>query len=164
MSTRVLVVDDEKDVREAWARGLRIAGYTVHAVGSPADALSLTESHAFDVVVLDFIIPGMDGVELLVRIRDRLPYIRSIVVSGKLDAGRPQAEITADLRITVEADVYLHKPCSNQQLIDAIEEFKSKEVASTWKEIADHTVRASKPKVKDAKTTSRRLKQAAKKR
>jgi CheY-like chemotaxis protein len=164
MSTRVLVVDDEKDVRDAWARALRIAGYTVHVAGSPADALGLAESHAFDVVVLDFIIPGMDGVELLVRLRDRLPYIRSVVVSGKLDAGRPQSEITADLRISVEADVYLHKPCSNQQLIDVIEEFTSKEDASTWKDIADQTVRASKPKVKDAKTTARRLKQAAKKR
>jgi CheY-like chemotaxis protein len=104
MSTRVLVVDDEKDVRDAWARALRIAGYTVQAVGSPADAIALAESHAFDVVVLDFIIPGMDGVELLVRLRDRLPYIRSVVVSGKLDAGRPEAEITTDLRISVEAD------------------------------------------------------------
>jgi len=94
MKISILIVDDEVDVRDAWDLALRLAGFDVTTAGSPNDALELAEQQAFDVVILDFIIPGMTGLELLVRIRERIPYIRSVIVSGKLNSSTSAADIT----------------------------------------------------------------------
>lgn len=163
MKTSVLVVDDEADVRDAWARALRIAGFAVKAAATPKEAVALAEEHSFDVVILDFIMPGMTGLELLIRVREKLPYIRSVIVSGKLDARTPASELSQDLKASVEADAYLHKPCTNDELIEIITGLASKQDDGTWQDIAQHAVAADRPKLKDARSSSKQLRQTKKK-
>ena len=62
MPHTVLIVDDEDSVRAAWERALRHAGYHVLTAGTGQQALKLCDEHAIDVVVLDFIMPSIDGV------------------------------------------------------------------------------------------------------
>jgi CheY-like chemotaxis protein len=94
----ILVVDDEIDVLEALARALRIAGHTLATAASAADALQLCADHTFDVVVLDYIMPSMSGIELLNKIRAYQPTIRSVIVSGKIDAQVSEETLAAELR------------------------------------------------------------------
>src|SRR5688572_25944526 len=109
----VLVVDDEALVRSSWEKALRHGGYHVLTAATAERALELCDEHNFDVVVLDFIMPSLDGVNLLVQIRKRLPFVRSLIVSGKLDTDVTQADLSSELKAEVEADRYLHKPLSN---------------------------------------------------
>ena len=80
---RVLVVDDEPLVRGTIARALLLAGHTVQTAEQGADAVSLVaRGERFDVVVLDLVMPGMDGVSTLRALRAHLPEIPAIVCSG----------------------------------------------------------------------------------
>lgn len=66
---KLLIVEDEEDLREALCYGLRKCGYAVDATGDGADAVDLCEVNEYDLVVLDLNLPGLDGMEALRRIR-----------------------------------------------------------------------------------------------
>lgn len=75
---RVLVVDDEETLRELYREVLADAGYSVATAASGAAALELVTVQPFDLVVTDYRMEGMDGIELvrrLKRVRAQLPVI-----------------------------------------------------------------------------------------
>lgn len=79
---KVLVVDDEPDVREVITHFVTQAGCDVTSVSSGETALSELERNHYDVVVSDIRMRGMDGVELLRRVREKWPSIEFIIISG----------------------------------------------------------------------------------
>lgn len=160
----ILVVDDEVEVLEALARALRIAGHTVSKASNASDAITFCRDHSFDVVVLDYIMPSMSGIELLNRIRTYQPTVRSVIVSGKIDAQVSEEALAAELRERIEADAYLHKPLDNTRLVNTINDLVSKDQTLTWKEIAERNVSAKKSKaeVKEAERSIRRFKRRKK--
>jgi len=79
---RVLVVDDEADLRDV-IRGLLAAeGYEVSTAASGVEALRLLGAHPFDVVTMDLRMPGMSGRDTLAELRRIAPDLVSVVVSG----------------------------------------------------------------------------------
>ncbi|MGA2039684.1 MAG: response regulator transcription factor [Bryobacteraceae bacterium] len=66
---RLLVVEDEKRIADFLCRGLEGAGYAVDAAANGASALDLTHATDYDLVILDLMLPDMDGIEVLERIR-----------------------------------------------------------------------------------------------
>lgn len=140
----ILVVDDEADVLEAISRTCRLAGHNVTTARGATEALRLCVDHSFDVVVLDYIMPSMTGIELLNRIRAHQPAIRSVIVSGKIDAQVPEEMIAAELRESVEADAYLHKPLSNDVLLETVSDLVKEAQSREWKEIAERNLNARK--------------------
>src|SRR5437016_352598 len=139
--TRILLVDDELAILNGWKRALHGSSYVVKTAQTAAAALDLCDQYTFDVVVLDYIMPSMKGLELLTRIRKIRPLIRSILVSGKLDTGFDDATLTNDLRESVEVDIYLHKPISNQKLRESIDSLLTNDSSSGWKAIASKTLK-----------------------
>ena|ERR1700677_1883419 len=71
ISGRLLVVDDDPDVRDSLGRALRLAGYTVSTVVNGADALASVTRSPVDLIVLDMLMPVMDGLDTCRRLRDR---------------------------------------------------------------------------------------------
>lgn len=69
ITMRILIVEDEDDLRSALARSLRDEGYAVDAADNGADGLFYAESNEYDAVVLDVMMPQMDGWEVLKRLR-----------------------------------------------------------------------------------------------
>jgi len=69
MSGRILVVEDDADTADYIAKGLREAGYTVEHVADGRDGLYLASSSAFDLVVMDRMLPGMDGLSVVKALR-----------------------------------------------------------------------------------------------
>ena len=67
---RLVVVDDEPNIRELLATSLRFAGFEVHAAGDGASALRLVKQVDPDLVVLDVMLPDMDGFTLTRRLRE----------------------------------------------------------------------------------------------
>jgi two-component system, OmpR family, response regulator len=162
MPPRILIVDDEPNVLKGWARALRLEGYRVSTASTPQEALDLADEHRFDVTVLDFLMPLMTGIELLTRLRKKIPTIRSVVISGRIDKKLTAEQLTSKLRDAVEADVYLHKPVSNNELADTVAQLLTSET-STWKDFAKQAASARTSKIKTAKETAKELKKDLKK-
>jgi CheY-like chemotaxis protein len=157
MAKRILVVDDESDVLAALARAIKIEGYSVEKAQSAKEALALCKDHTFDLVVVDFIMPGMSGLELINKIRGIHPTIRSIVVSGKVDPQLKEDEVETRLKIELEADAYFSKPMKNEQLLETIERLLSLGKDEKWTDIAERVLNSQKTAAQ-VKKTERSLK------
>jgi CheY-like chemotaxis protein len=81
----ILVVDDQPEIRSALRRCLNVSGNTVHEAQSGEEALRVIEEHHIDLVVSDYDMPGMTGLELLQRIRLSEPKLRRILLTGRAD-------------------------------------------------------------------------------
>jgi len=66
---RIVVLEDEDQVREVWVEALEDAGYAVEGFGVGADVLARLPELAPDLILLDMMMPGMDGFEFLARLR-----------------------------------------------------------------------------------------------
>ncbi len=78
----VLVVDDEQDFMETLVKRLERRGFKVVGVGGGKEALQLLGQTSFDVVILDVMMPGMDGIETLREIKLAWPKTQVILLSG----------------------------------------------------------------------------------
>jgi DNA-binding response OmpR family regulator len=107
--TRVLVVEDEKKLNRMISDYLSALGYAVESAYDGTDALSKIERAKFDIVVLDVMLPGIDGLSLARRVRARsdLPLIMLTARSGEADKL---------MGLEVGADDYLTKPFSVREL------------------------------------------------
>ncbi|RYZ65830.1 MAG: response regulator, partial [Proteobacteria bacterium] len=103
---RVLVVDDDRMSQMVLVRNLRQAGYEVDASSDGADALAQLRARPFDLVILDYLMPGMDGYEVLGEITadESLRQVPVVVVSGVGDVANAATLVEAG------AADYLTKP------------------------------------------------------
>jgi len=95
---RILLVDDNALGLAARRSVLQELGHKVQTSGSAAEALELCGKHAFDVVVTDYKMPKMNGIELIGRLRKSHPAIAVILISGFTDTlGLDEASTGADV-------------------------------------------------------------------
>jgi diguanylate cyclase (GGDEF)-like protein/PAS domain S-box-containing protein len=115
--SRVLVADDERINRELLTRMLSRHGFDARAVDSGAAALSLLGEEPFDLVLLDVVMPEMDGFECLRRIRERYPIseLPVIMVTGEIERDRVVAAFRAG------ANDYVTKPIDREITLARIE-------------------------------------------
>ena len=112
---RILAVDDQRYFRELLDGLLREEGYDVETVSSAEDALHALERDAFDVVVTDLVMPGVDGTELVGRIKERLPDQEIIMVTGVIDVK------TAVDAMKQGVTDYILKPFDRNTLVGSLE-------------------------------------------
>jgi DNA-binding NtrC family response regulator len=112
---RVLVVDDEPAARSAMAELLREEGYTVRSAGDAYKALGQLDDFTPDVVITDVQMPGMSGIELMKRIRERVPDLGVIVMTAFASVENAVAAMRAG------ADDYLRKPLHFPELCVVLE-------------------------------------------
>ncbi len=74
---RLLVVEDEKRIADFLSRGLQGAGYAVDAANTGSAALELVHTTEYDLVILDLVLPDMDGLQVLEKIRIAKSVLRS---------------------------------------------------------------------------------------
>ena len=79
---RVLVVDDEKGIRELFCKVLGIAGYEVESAESGEEALAILEQEKFPLLLFDLNLPGIDGIELCKQARKLLPISIIFAITG----------------------------------------------------------------------------------
>jgi len=78
----ILCVDDDKLIVEALGLILENAGYTVHTAQNGSDALEICENEAIDIAIVDYKMPGMDGIDLLKMIKERKNSIEVLILTG----------------------------------------------------------------------------------
>jgi CheY-like chemotaxis protein len=113
---RVLIVEDNSDVRRLYAIGLNQRGYEVKLAANGAEAVERIESERPDVILLDWLMPLMDGGEVLDRLSGErsLPGVQIIVISGQ-----PAPEST-DLDPRIRC--WLTKPVTIDELVAQIQQ------------------------------------------
>ena len=106
----ILVVDDEEPLRGFMRRNLEVRGYDVFVAANGLEAIALFDLHSIDLIVLDVMMPKMDGLEVLRRVREssRIP----IIVLSAL--GEESDKIKA---LNMGADDYLTKPFGVEELL-----------------------------------------------
>ncbi len=114
MPDHVLLVDDDEDLMEIVSERLKNRGMRVDTVDDAEKALLWIAKKHYDAIILDFLMPGMDGFETIHTIRKQQPDIRIILVTGQMpaDDGRKA--------IRMGADVVLEKPADLAVLVKSI--------------------------------------------
>jgi DNA-binding NtrC family response regulator len=115
MSARILVVDDEEIVRRSCLRSLDDSGHETEAVDSGAAALSKIDDGRYDVLILDIMMPKMDGIEVLRRVKETHPDIEVIMITGLSQIA------TAVSAMKLGAFDYLPKPFEPEELKLSVE-------------------------------------------
>ena len=109
----VLVVDDEPTIGEVVSRYLERAGYETRVAGDGAGALKAVEERAPDLIVLDLMLPGIDGLEVMRRVRDRAGAIILLTAKGE--------EYDRIVGLRLGADDYVVKPFSPGELVARVD-------------------------------------------
>lgn len=78
----ILIVDDEEEIRASLSRHFRFEGYHVEVAADGIEALAILEKQRMEVVITDIMMPRMNGIELLRKIRDEYPMMHTIVITG----------------------------------------------------------------------------------
>lgn len=107
LSKKVLCIEDEHFISELYSRALTKAGYTVTVEADGAKALATAQTNAFNIILLDLMVPSLTGIEILRALRDpaRVPPIAAkIIITTNLEQ---RDDVRAD--IEKQADGYLVK-------------------------------------------------------
>jgi two-component system phosphate regulon response regulator PhoB len=113
MKEKILVVDDEKDILELIDFNLTKNGYRVRTVTSGEEALDLIKENDYDLIILDLMLPGVDGFDIckIIKADKHKSNIPIVMVTAKAD----EADKVAGLEIG--ADHYVTKPFSPRELL-----------------------------------------------
>jgi CheY-like chemotaxis protein len=110
-NTAVLCIDDDRVVLECEKDFLETFGYSVETASSGREGLELAGRHSFDVVIVDYCMPEMNGQELAIAMRQLKPRASIIMLSGMADlGGRPLEAV----------DAFVVKDCLASQLLPTI--------------------------------------------
>ena len=111
---KLLVVEDSQRLSNALREGLRRLGFTVDLARNGRDGLAFAESNDYDVIVLDIMLPGLDGLSLLKKLRDRGRRAQVLILSAK---DQVQDRVKG---LELGADDYLIKPFAFEELVARI--------------------------------------------
>jgi DNA-binding NtrC family response regulator len=110
----ILIVDDDSDVLEMADYFFREAGVEVHCVESGSQALEIIRENSYTVMLTDFNMPGMNGLELAEKVREIAPQIRIIMVTG-----HPSRELS-DLAVKAGISIVLAKPLNLADILGLV--------------------------------------------
>jgi two-component system OmpR family response regulator len=111
---RLLVVDDEPSIRELLTASLRFAGFDVVPAADGAEALKLAEQHRPDLVVLDVMLPDLDGFTVTRKLRERGRDMPVLFLTARDDT------VDKVAGLTVGGDDYVTKPFSLEEVVARI--------------------------------------------
>lgn len=118
MSAKVLIVDDEKDFLDIIAERIGARGMDVSTASSAEEALNMVEAESYDVVIMDFMMPALDGFKALKLMKTKQPEVQIILLTGNVpDEKRIEARALGALDV-------IEKPPDLNDLIQKIKKAK----------------------------------------
>ena len=112
---RALVVDDDRNVAQLIKEALNQVGYDVVMVESPSDAISEFEKKTFDVLISDWMMPLMNGIELVTTLKQKDPHLASILMTGY-----GSTKVVVDAFTRGKINYYLSKPFRIAELLETV--------------------------------------------
>jgi len=118
---RILVVDDDETIRKVLATILEEIGYTVDMAESGREAINKSGEKSYNLALIDIRLPDMEGIEVLTRIKDTVPKIRKIIITGY-----PSLHNAVEA-LNKGADAYIMKPFDMNKVLETISEQLTKQ-------------------------------------
>ena len=113
---RILIVDDDENIRKVLMAILEDKGYQMEAVGSAGEAIKKTDKKFYNLALIDIRLPDMEGIDLLMKMRDTTPRMRKIIITGY-----PTLQNAVDA-VNKGADAYVTKPFDVEKVLNTISE------------------------------------------
>lgn len=117
MQHAILIIDDEEAVRSSIELLLTIHGYRVHTAADGERGVEALARHSPDVVLTDIVMPGSEGIEAIMRIKQQAPAVKVIAMSG---GARINGQDFLAVARRVGADECLEKPFEADELMAAL--------------------------------------------
>jgi DNA-binding response OmpR family regulator len=135
MSARILVVEDNTALAEGIEYNLKLEGYDVKIAESGTDAITVAESWNPDLVILDLMLPGVDGYQVLKSIRGRGSHVPVIILSARGE----EADKVRGFRL--DADQYVTKPFGVVELLERVAMLLRRSAATSPVEPVEQSVK-----------------------
>ena len=113
---RILIVDDDESIREVLTSILTDEGYVVEAVDTGEKAIKATHEKFYNLALIDIRLPDMEGTKLLTRLKDTVPKMRKIIITGY-----PTLQNAIEA-VNKGADAYIIKPIDMEETLKVIRE------------------------------------------
>ena len=111
MTRKILIIEDNRELAHLLQLHLRDLEYSVEVAADGASGLAKAETGAYDLIILDLMLPGLDGLEICKRIRRRSSYVPILILTSKT------SELDRVLGLELGADDYVTKPFSIMELL-----------------------------------------------
>ena len=115
-NARILVVDDDENIRKVLITILEEEGYNVASAETAQRAIEMTEKETYNVALIDVRLPDMEGIELLTKMKDTTPKMRKIIITGY-----PTLQNAIEA-VNRGADAYIMKPFNMDRVLATIKE------------------------------------------
>jgi two-component system NtrC family response regulator len=115
-NARILIVDDDENIRKVLAIILEDEGYVVDQAETAKQAIEKTKKNFYNMALIDIRLPDMEGIELLTKIRDTVPRMRKIIITGY-----PTLQNAIEA-VNRGADAYILKPFDVNKVLATIKE------------------------------------------
>lgn len=116
MGKKILLVDDDSELCEEMEEVLEAEGYSVETACDGKNAENLIKNNIYDVVLLDFKIPGLNGIDILKKVKETKPATRVFIITGKPFIEKHLEEE----KLTDFVAGYMNKPFEVEKLIEKI--------------------------------------------
>lgn len=117
---QILVIDDDHAVRGAMQLLLQAEGFDVVVASDGTNGIVTAQANAPDLVIVDLFMPGMTGVDTIKAIRERIPRVPIIAISGVLPNSTASSADSLSSAALTGADLTLHKPFRPNELLKAV--------------------------------------------
>ncbi|MEM2465935.1 MAG: response regulator [Candidatus Bathyarchaeia archaeon] len=115
-NARILIVDDDENIRKVLTTILEEEGYTVDEAENAKKAIDKTKRNVYNLALIDIRLPDMEGIELLTKIKDTVPKMRKIIITGY-----PTLQNAIEA-VNRGADAYILKPFDIDKVLATIKE------------------------------------------
>ena len=114
--TNILIIDDDEHILEMLTVLLSKEGYVTDTAKTGAEAIEKSEAKGFNLALIDIVLPDMLGTQLLVKLRDTIPKMRKIIITGHANLDN------AVEALNLGADAYIMKPVKSRDLLKVVKE------------------------------------------
>ena len=121
---KILVIDDEEIVCKGFERELGQAGYKVESALNAEEALKKVRSKKFDLIYIDYVLPGMDGVQVCREIKKISPQTEAVYMTGNYEQDSLQSEV--EFLEAGGSTFSLYKPFSDGEILEVTKKALSK--------------------------------------
>lgn len=115
-TAKILIIDDDENIRKALSAVLEDEGYVVETVDTAKKGMEKTETCFFNLALIDVRLPDMEGVDLLLKLRETNPKLRKIIITGYPTLQNAVAAVNRG------ADAYIMKPFDVEKMLQTIKE------------------------------------------
>jgi len=113
---RILIVDDDENIRKVLVAILEDEGYAVDSVGTAKKGIEATKKKFYNVALIDIRLPDMEGTDLLTQIKETTPKMRKIIITGY-----PTLQNAIEA-VNRRADAYIMKPFDVKKVLETIKD------------------------------------------